>query len=106
MAQGPPGDPEGIPPPPPRPSRVRAGWRAVTTRGRVVVLVGLGSLLLGAATGWREWVGVAAALAVLMVAAVLMSVGRSSVAVELDLARHRFVVGEGQPDAGRADPDQ
>ena len=94
MAQGPPGDPEGIPPPPPRPSRVRAGWRAVTTRGRVVVLVGLGSLLLGAATGWREWIGVAAALAVLMVAAVLMSVGRSSVAVELDLARHRFVVGE------------
>lgn len=77
-----------------RSSRVRAGWRAVTTRGRVAALVALVAALLGAVTGWREWIGVAAALAVLLLAAVLMAVGRSSCAVELDLPRTRFVVGE------------
>jgi hypothetical protein len=96
---------EGIEPPPDLPadsalqdpvrsSRARAGWRAVTTRGRVAGLVALVAALLGAVTGWREWIGVAAALAVLLLAAVLMAVGRSSCAVELDLPRTRFVVGE------------
>lgn len=98
MAAAPPGDPESVldaaamqPVPS---SRAGASWRAVTTRGRVVIVVALVALLLGLAAGWREWIGVAAALAVLLVAAVLMAVGRSSVAAELDLARHRFVVGE------------
>ena len=77
-----------------RSSRARASWRAVTTRGRVAALVAVLAALLGAATGWREWIGVAAALAVLLLAAVLMAVGRSSCAVDLDLARTRFVVGE------------
>ena len=77
-----------------RSSRARASWRAVTTRGRVTALVALIAVLLGAVTGWREWIGVAAALAVLLLAAVLMAVGRSSCAVELTLPRTRFVVGE------------
>ena len=72
----------------------RASWRAVTTRGRITALVAVAAALLGAMTGWREWIGVAAALGVLLLAAVLMSVGRSSCAVELDLTRSRFVVGE------------
>lgn len=82
------------PQPPVRSSRARASWRAVTTRGRVTALVTVAALLLGAVTGWREWVGVGAALAVLLLAAVLMAIGRSSCAVELDLPRTRFVVGE------------
>ncbi len=77
-----------------RSSRARASWQAVTSRGRVAALVAVLAAVLGAATGWREWIGVAAALAVLLLAAVLMAVGRSSCAVELDLPRSRFVVGE------------
>ena len=77
-----------------RSSRARASWRAVTTRGRVAALVAVVAGVLGTVTGWREWIGVAAALAVLLLAAVLMAVGRSSCAVELDLPRDRFVVGE------------
>ena len=72
----------------------RTGWRAVTTRGRLTIVVAAVAAVLGAVTGWREWTGIAAALAVLLVAAVLMALGRSSAAVELELPRSRFVVGE------------
>src|SRR6478609_2401579 len=71
----------------------RTGWRAVTTRGRLTIVVAAVAAVLGAVTGWREWTGIAAALAVLLVAAVLMALGRSSAAVELELARSGFVVG-------------
>ena len=62
----------------PRPRHSRTGWRAVTTRGRLTVVVAAVAAVLGALTGWREWTGIAAALAVLLVAAVLMALGRSS----------------------------
>ena len=77
-----------------RSSRARAGWRAITTRGRVTAVVAAGALAVGLATGWREWIGVAVSLAVLLLAAILMSIGRSSCAVELDLQQDRMVVGE------------
>ena len=75
-------------------SRARAGWRAVTTRGRMTALVAVIALAVGLAAGWREWLGVAAALGFLLLAAGVMSVGRSSCAVDLDLPQSRFVVGE------------
>jgi len=79
---------------PPRISQPRSPWRAVTTRGRVTALVAALAGVLGTVTGWREWIGIAAALAVLLLAAVLMALGRSSCTVELNLPRTRFVVGE------------
>jgi uncharacterized protein (DUF58 family) len=75
-------------------SRSRSSWQAVTLRGRVVALVALAAALLGVVTGWREWLGVGAALGTLLVAAVLLALGRSRLAVELDLPASRVVVGE------------
>jgi len=75
-------------------SRLALAWRAVTGRGRAVALVAVVSLVVGVATGWREWVGIAAALAVLLLAAVLMALGRSSCTAELELPRTRFDVDE------------
>jgi uncharacterized protein (DUF58 family) len=72
----------------------RTGWRAVTTRGRTTAAIAAAAAVLGGVTGWREWTAIAAALAVLLVAAAVMALGRSSAAVELDLPRTRFVVGE------------
>jgi len=74
--------------------RLQAGWRTVTSRGRVAVLLAVLAALLGAVTGWREWTGIAAALAVLLLAAVVSALGRSSCAVALELDRRRFVVGD------------
>ncbi len=69
-------------------------WRAVTRRGRVAAAVAVAAAVLGAATGWREWIGLAAGLSVVLLVAVAMALGRSPVAIDLDLARTRFVVGE------------
>jgi hypothetical protein len=74
--------------------RLQAGWRTVTSRGRVALLLAVLAALLGAVTGWREWTGIAAALAVLLLAAVVSALGRSSCAVTLELDRRRFVVGD------------
>ena len=74
--------------------RLRAGWRTVTTRGRIALLLAVLAALLGAVTGWREWTGISVALAVLLVAAVVSALGRSSCAVALELDRRRFVVGD------------
>ena len=71
-----------------------SAWRTVTTRGRVAVLVAAGAALLGGVTGWREWSGLAAGLAVVLLVAVAMALGRSPVAIEVNLVRTRFVVGE------------
>jgi len=102
LTDHPPAEPDPVPPgrPDPEPADLAAsahsrnGWRAVTTRGRLTAAVAAVAAVLGAVTGWREWTGIAAALAVLLVAAVLMALGRSSAAVELELPRSRFVVGE------------
>ena len=63
-------------------------------RGRVALLLAVLAAMLGVATGWREWTGIAAALAVLLLAAVVTALGRSSCAVALELDRRRFVVGD------------
>jgi uncharacterized protein (DUF58 family) len=75
-------------------SALAAAWATVTRRGRAALAVLVGAALLGGLTGWREWTGLAAGLAVLMVIAVAMALGRSPVAIDLDLARTRFVVGD------------
>jgi hypothetical protein len=75
-------------------SRLVVGWQAVTGRGRSVAAIAVGAAVLGAATGWREWVGIAAALAVLLIAALLMALGTSSCTADLELPRTRFDVGE------------
>jgi len=74
--------------------RLADAWRAVTPRGRAAVAVTVGAAVVGWATGWREWTGLAAGLTVVLLVAVAMALGRSPVAIELDLARTRFVVGE------------
>lgn len=73
---------------------LRGAWGAVTTRGRVALAAAAAATLLGALTGWREWTALAAGLAVVLVVAVAMALGRSPVAIDLELARSRFVVGE------------
>ncbi|MEP6559634.1 MAG: DUF58 domain-containing protein [Nakamurella sp.] len=83
-----------IPPPMPVQSKLGAAWRAITTRGRTVALVTAVAVVLGVATGWREWVGISAALAVLLAAAILMALGRWSFVADLDLPRTRFDVDE------------
>jgi uncharacterized protein (DUF58 family) len=75
-------------------SRIAVAVGAVTTRGRAAALVALIAVVLGVATGWREWVGIAAALAVLLLAATLMALGRSSCTADLELPRTRFDVEE------------
>ncbi len=75
-------------------SALAAAWATVTRRGRAALAALVGAALLGGLTGWREWTGLAAGLAVLMVIAVAMALGRSPVAIDLDLARTRFVVGD------------
>jgi uncharacterized protein (DUF58 family) len=75
-------------------SRPAEAWRSVTTRGRATILVAAVAALLGAVTGWREWLGVAAGLGLVLLVAVTMALGRSPVAIDLKLARTRFVVGE------------
>ncbi|HEY5880986.1 MAG TPA: DUF58 domain-containing protein, partial [Nakamurella sp.] len=87
----------GPPEPGPRPSgdsRFAAMWGTVTVRGRVALVVAGCAAALGWVTGWREWTGLAAGLAVVLLVAVAMALGRSPVAIDLDLSRTRFVVGE------------
>ncbi len=74
--------------------RLHAAWRTVTPRGRATAAVALGAAGLGWATGWREWSGLAAGLAVVLLIAVAMALGRSPAAIEVNLARTRFVVGD------------
>lgn len=75
-------------------SRLAAAWGTMTIRGRVAVVVAAGAAVLGWLTGWREWSALAAGLAVVLLVAVAMALGRSPVAIDLDLSRTRFVVGE------------
>lgn len=91
-----PGTPEGSRPAPGSDlgHRLRGAWGAVTTRGRVAVAVAVAATLLGWLTGWREWTALAAGVAVVLLVAVAMALGRSPVAIDLELARSRFVVGD------------
>ncbi|MET0863744.1 MAG: DUF58 domain-containing protein [Nakamurella sp.] len=96
--QQPPGAVEVLEPPTNRSvtalDRLTATWRAITNRGRAVALTTVIALVLGLATGWREWVGIAAALAVVLLAAILMALGRSSCTIDLELPQTRFNVAE------------
>ena len=75
-------------------ARSRSSWQAITVRGRMVALVAVAAAVLATATGWREWLGIGAALGALLVAAATMALGRSSLAVDLDLPVTRVVVGD------------
>ena len=68
--------------------------RHVSPLGWVAVLGALGALVLGRHLGWDELVAVGTTLAALVVVSVLLTLGRSTYRVELDLADHRIVVGE------------
>lgn len=75
----------------------RAGaWigRHVSPLGWIVLGGALGGLLLGRHFGWDELVVGGATLAALLLISIILTLGRSTYRVELDLADHRIVVGE------------
>ncbi|MBI9115949.1 DUF58 domain-containing protein [Sanguibacter suaedae] len=81
--------------------RVRAVRTAVSARtgalsgyGWVVLGSTLAALVVGRRYGWEELVVAGCVLTVAFVVAVLMTVGRSSYAVDLDLADERVTVGQ------------
>ena len=75
-------------------SAYRSKWRSVTARGRVTAAVAVLAALLAVVTGWWEWLGIAAALATMVLAAVAMALGNSSLSVQLELAGSRVIVGD------------
>ena len=75
-------------------SAYRSTWRSVTARGRVTAVIAVLAALLALVTGWWEWLGIAAALGTLLLAAVAMALGSSSLSVHLDLPGGRVVVGD------------
>lgn len=79
-----------------RASRATVGraLEPVSGLGRVVALVALGLGLAGGRLAWVEPTVVATALAGALVAAALLSIGRSTYAVDLEMSDHRVVVGE------------
>ncbi len=66
----------------------------VSGLGRAVAVVALALGLLGWRLGWVEPTVVATGLAGALVASALLSVGRSTYAVDLEMSDHRVVVGE------------
>lgn len=72
------------------------GWigRHVGVLGWVVLAGAVGGLTLGRHYGWDELVAGGATLAALLIISVLLTLGRSTYRVGLDLADHRIIVGE------------
>lgn len=66
----------------------------VSPLGGLIVATMVGALLAGRRYGWDELVVLGCALAGVLVFAVLLTFGRSTYAVDLDLADHRVVVGQ------------
>ena len=72
------------------------GWlgRHVSPLGWVVLVGALVALPVGRHYGWDELVTAGAVLAALLAISILLTFGRSTYRVDLDLADHRIVVGE------------
>ncbi|MGP7959674.1 DUF58 domain-containing protein [Sanguibacter sp. A247] len=68
--------------------------RHVGILGWLVLAGAIGGLALGRHYGWDELVAGGAALAALLLISILLTLGRSTYRVGLDLADHRIVVGE------------
>lgn len=86
--------------------RAQPVWRAarpvlgaISRLGWGVLLVGLGAWLLGGLLGWAELLVVAAACLVVLVLCVLLTIGRTTMSVQVELRPRRVVAGN--PAAGR-----
>ena len=82
-------------------NRARAVAQTLRTRtgvlsglGWAVLLAGVAGLVLGRRYGWAELVVAGCVLVITFVVALVMTVGRSSYAVDVDLADHFVTVGE------------
>lgn len=73
---------------------VRARTGALSGLGWAVLLVGVVALVVGRRYGWAELVVAGCVLLITVVVSVAMTVGRSSYAVDVDLADHFVTVGE------------
>lgn len=71
-----------------------AALRAFTSTGRVVAVVGAVAWLVGTRLGWEELLLVAGGCVTVLVAALLMTLGRADVRIALTLEPQRVVVGE------------
>ncbi|WP_240916164.1 DUF58 domain-containing protein [Sanguibacter sp. HDW7] len=78
------------------PLRRLGSWvgRHVSPLGWLVLVGAVGALVVGRRYGWDELVAAGATLAALLLISIVLTLGRSTYRVELDLADHRIVVGE------------
>lgn len=74
--------------------RVPAALRPVTPAGRTVAVLAVAAWVVGWQTGWHELMVVAAACVLVLVVAVLFTLGRLDVTVTTDLEPPRVVAGE------------
>lgn len=75
-------------------ARVGAAWAVVTAAGRGLLLVTLLAWILGWRFGWDEMMVIAAAGVVLLSVAALFTVGRTNIAVRLEVEPPRVTVGD------------
>lgn len=73
---------------------LRTGWALVTPLGRAMIVLGAACWLVAALWGWREFMVVAATCIVLLLFAVLFTLGRLDLSAELGVEPSRVVVGE------------
>lgn len=73
-------------------ARARTG--AISGLGWAALLIGVVALVVGRRYGWAELVVAACVLLITVLVSVMMTIGRSSYAVEVDLADHYVTVGE------------
>ena len=73
--------------------RVPAALRPVTPAGRTVAVLAVAAWVVGWQTGWHELMVVAAACVLVLVVAVLFTLGRLDVTVTTDLEPPRVVAG-------------
>lgn len=73
-------------------ARTRTG--AVSGLGWAALLIGVAGLLVGRRYGWAELVVAGCVLLITVLVSVAMTIGRSSYAVDVDLADHYVTVGE------------
>lgn len=73
---------------------LRAGWALVAPLGRSLIAACLGSWLFVALWGWREFAVIAAICLVLLLTAVMFTLGRLDLSAELGVEPSRVVAGE------------